>query len=112
MKVATAPQSDLWASSLIAPPSLSAPPIANIVPLTARDGGQHGDFVSGADGPLHFRVLAVNGEGEGVSHGGEVRVPVGEERPDLGQGSGSLHRELDPARSGPEIGRAVQQECR
>src|ERR687893_1439756 len=80
--VETAPQSGLWAAETSAPTSMGSSTMANTT-LTPRDRRQDGYLVARKDAGVPAGVLAVDGEGQGAAHGGEVGVPLGEERPEL-----------------------------
>src|SRR5215207_3467369 len=82
-KVEIAPQSGLWAPEMREATSIRPSTMANT--LSPGDRRQHRDLVAGRDGGVPPRVLAVDGDGQGVPHRGEPRMLLQQQRPELVQ---------------------------
>src|SRR5918997_2402970 len=82
--VEMAPQSDRCAAEMSAPTSIGPSTMANN-PLAPGDRRQNRDLVAGRDAGVPPGVLAVDGEGQGVAHGGEAGVAFDQQRPQLFQ---------------------------
>src|SRR5215218_8105807 len=81
-KVEIAPQSGLWAADMSVATSIGPSTTANTY-LAPGDRRQNGDLVARGNAGFPARELAVDGEGQSIAHGGEPRVPLRQQRPQL-----------------------------